>query len=170
MKVHPTSDQRYTPPEGQYYHYIEPLTSIETTYPVPSITNDVLTFNPKVLENIHLPVYRQFSLPNPLLTDTPFKSTPETDSREPMNESETEIACANCLINIFVGPLQALATANLHMNRLPQWNLAASFPIQSNPSISNILYRPTAQGILAAPAVNRFSTFHGNANFRSIHQ
>lgn len=79
IRISPTSDERYTPPEGQYIHYSEPVEPIETTYPVPTFVYD--TRNLDADNVISQPIYRQFNFPSPLLIETPFKPTENSNGR-----------------------------------------------------------------------------------------
>lgn len=76
FKVYHTSDERYTPSEGQYLHYIEPGGSAETTYPIPKYTDDTL-YNNEIeppTKSVYHPIYKKFTLPNLLLKNSRFKS------------------------------------------------------------------------------------------------
>lgn len=70
LKVEATSDQRYTPTEGQYFHFDAP--SVETTYPVPQISNHNLYPNQHHPHIVHLPLHRPLTLPSPQLKQNPF--------------------------------------------------------------------------------------------------
>lgn len=66
FKVITSSDDRYTPNEGQYLYYMPP--SSETTYPIPRISHDALNIvNIPIQTSVYQPVYRPFALPNPYL-------------------------------------------------------------------------------------------------------
>lgn len=70
LKVETTSDDRYTPIEGQYFHYQKP--SVDTTYPVPQISNHDLYPHHHHPNIVHLPLHRPLLLPNPRLKQNPF--------------------------------------------------------------------------------------------------
>lgn len=75
FKVYHTSDDRYTPSEGQYLHYVEPAGTAETTYPIPKYTEDTVIVNPPPLRSAFHPIYKSFSLPNVLLQNPQFGTT-----------------------------------------------------------------------------------------------
>lgn len=73
FKVYHTSDDRYTPTEGQYLNYVEPSGTAETTYPIPKFTEDSFAVNAPPSVSVFHPVYKSFSLPNALLQNPRLK-------------------------------------------------------------------------------------------------
>lgn len=72
LRVEQTSDQRYTPTAGQYFH-VNGGPSVETTYPVPQIaSHNIYPHHHHRPQVVHLPLHRPLLLPNPLLKQNPF--------------------------------------------------------------------------------------------------